>query len=96
MAVLLLLNALFNFWQYATRSSGIDFFILWSVPHVCKTKAVANIYAPDSQGDMASVLITESSSPQVSRAQREATATNMHLNDNRLDAIGSAAPMRKT
>jgi len=89
LAVLLLVTALFNFWQYATRSPGIDFFVLWSVPHVCKTKAVANIYAPDSQRDMASVLITESSSPHVSQAQREATAINMHLNDNRVDAIGS-------
>ena len=89
LAFLLSLNALFNFWQYATRSSGIDFFVLWSIPHVRKTKAVANIYAPDSQRDMASILITESSSPQVSHAQREATAMNMQLNDNRMAITGS-------
>ena len=89
LAVLLLLNVLFNFWQYATSSPGIDFFVLWSVPHVWKTSAVANIYAPDNQKEMGSVLITESSSPQVSQAQREATAINMSLNDDRVDAIGS-------
>ena len=89
LAVLLLLNVLFNFWQYATSSPGIDYFVLWSVPHVWKTKAVANIYAPDSQRVMGSVLITESSSPDVSQVQRQATANNMQLNDNRVDATGS-------
>jgi hypothetical protein len=89
LAVLLSLNALFNFWQHTTGSSGIDFFVLWSIPHVRKTKAVSNIYAFDSQRDMASVLITESSSPQVSQAQREATAINMQLNDNRVAVTGS-------
>jgi hypothetical protein len=89
LALLLLLNPLFNVWQYATGSPGIDFFILWSVPHVLKTNAVPNIYAHDSQRDMASVLINESWSPQVSDAQRQATAINMQLYDNRVDVTGS-------
>ncbi len=90
LALLLSLNALFQFWQYAaTQSSGIDFFVLWSIPHVLKTKALANIYAPDSQRDMASVLMTESSSPQVSKAQREATTTNLQLDNNRVAVTGS-------
>jgi hypothetical protein len=88
-AILLLLNVLFNFWQNATRSSGIDFFVLWSIPHVQKTRAVANIYAPESQRDMASVLIAESLSPQISQAQREATTINMQLNDNQVAITGS-------
>jgi len=89
LAFLLSLNAVFNFWQHDAHSSGIDFFVLWSIPHVWKTKAVANIYAADGQRDIASVLITESSSPQVSTAQREATAINMQLNDNRMAVTGS-------
>jgi Glycosyltransferase family 87 len=79
-----LLNPLADFWQYATRSAGIDYFVLWSVPHVLKTNPIANIYAPDDQREMASVLIGESSSPQVSQAQRRATAINMQLDDNRV------------
>jgi hypothetical protein len=84
LAVLLLLNPLADVWQYATRSAGIDYFVLWSVPHVLKTNPIANIYAPDDQREMASVLIGESSSPQVSQAQRRATAINMQLDDNRV------------
>ncbi len=89
LALLLLLNPFFSAWQYATRSPGIDYFMLWSVPHVLKMRAVANIYAPDSQRDMASVLISESSSPQVSEVQRKATAINMQLYENRLPVVGS-------
>ncbi len=89
LALLLLRNPLFNVWQYATGSPGIDYFILWSVPHALKTHALANIYAPDSQRDMASVLISESSSPQVSEAQRGATAINMRLYHNRVAVTGS-------
>jgi hypothetical protein len=89
LALLLLLDPLFTVWHYATRSSGIDFFILWSVPHVLKTHAVPNIYAPEGQRDIASVLISESSSPQVSETQRQATAINMRLYDNRVPAIDS-------
>ncbi|MFI5353005.1 MAG: glycosyltransferase 87 family protein [Candidatus Binatales bacterium] len=89
LALLLLLNPLFNVWQYATNSPGIDFFTLWGVPHVLKTNAVPNIYAADSQRDMASVLISESSSPQVSDAQRQATAITAQLYDNRVDVTGS-------
>jgi hypothetical protein len=89
LALLLLLNPIFNVWQYATRGSGIDFFILWSVPHVLKTKTVANIYAPDGQQEIASVLISESSSPQVSQARRTATAINLQLYDNRVSVTGS-------
>lgn len=89
LALLLLLNPLFNVWQYATGSPGIDFFTLWSVPHVLKTNAVPNIYAPDSQRDMASVLINESSLPQVSDTQRQATAITAQLYDNRVDVTGS-------
>ena len=89
LALLLLLNPLFSVWQYATRSPGIDFFILWSVPHVLKTHAVPNIYAPDGQRDIASALISESSSPQVSELQRVATNINMQLYGNRVPAIDS-------
>jgi hypothetical protein len=89
LAILLLLNPVFNVWQYATRSPGIDYFILWSVPHVLKTQAVANIYARDSERDIAAVLIGESSLPQVSQTQRNATAINMQLYDNRVSVTGS-------
>ncbi len=89
LAILLLLNPVSNVWQYATHSPGIDYFILWSVPHVLKTTFVQNIYARDGQQDMASVLIGESSAPQVSQTQRNATAINMQLYDNRISVTGS-------
>jgi hypothetical protein len=89
LALLFLLNPLFNVWQYATRRPGIDFFILWSVPHVLKSKPVANIYTHDGQREIASVLINESSSPEVSQVQRQATAVNMQLYDNRVSVTGS-------
>jgi hypothetical protein len=89
LALLLLVNPLFNVWQYATRTPGVDFFTLWSVPHVLKANAVSNIYAADSQRQMASVLIGESSSPNASDAQRQATAITTQLYDNRLDVTGS-------
>ena len=89
LALLLLVNPLFNVWQYATRSPGVDFFTLWSVPHVLKTNAVSNIYSADSQREMASVLIGDSASPNVSDAQRQATAITTQLYDNRLDVTGS-------
>ena len=89
LALLLLLNPISNVWQYATRSAGIDYLVFWSVPHVLKTTDVANIYAGDGEREIASVLIGESSSPQVSQAQRRATAINMQLYDNQVPAMDS-------
>ena len=84
LALLLLLNPLSEVWQYATRSAGIDYLLFWSVPHVLKTMDIANIYARDGEREIASVLIGESSLPQVSQAQRKATEIDMRLDESRV------------
>jgi hypothetical protein len=89
LALLFLLNPVFNVWQYATRGYGIDYFALWSVPHVLQTKVVANVYTHDGQYEIASALIGESSSSHVSKAQRQATAINTQLYQDRVVVTGS-------
>lgn len=89
LALLLLLNPISNFWQYATRSAGIDYLVFWSVPHVLKTMDVANIYAGDGERKIASVLLSESSSPQTSQAQRKATEIDMRLGEDRVAITAS-------
>src|ERR1700688_398162 len=89
LALLLLVSLLFNVWQYTTISPRFDFLVLWGVSHVLKKEAVTNIYAPDGQRAMASALISESSSPTVSDAERQAIAINAQLDGNRLNARGS-------
>ena len=93
-AVLLLVNAAVGRWNYANVALNIDYFTLWSVPHALSTSGLAgaitpDIYLPEIQRSMGSILREEAQSATVTPAQARVTTITSSLYDGRVDATGT-------
>jgi hypothetical protein len=93
-ALLLLANAAVARWHYASVALDIDYFTLWSVPHLLSAgplsaASTTNIYRTDTQRQMAAALLDEARSGDPSSLQSRVTALTASLSDNRLDVTGT-------
>lgn len=89
LALLLLVHVGWIVWQSATNMPTIDFLTFWSVPHALSRKPIVNIYSPDSQRDIGSLVVSEARLPNASEVQQQATERVARLYDGRVDATGT-------
>jgi hypothetical protein len=88
-AFLLLLHVGWVVSMSASNTPTVDFFTFWSVSHTLSRAPVANVYSPDNQRKIASVLVAEAQSSETSDLQRQATADVVHLYGGRIDVTGT-------
>jgi hypothetical protein len=89
LAVVLLAQVSFDRWQMSSRAVCIDFFTLWSVPHLVGNDPVQDIYSIDAQRKMGAAVRADAARPGTPLIQRQAAAVTDELYGGRVDATGT-------
>jgi hypothetical protein len=87
--ILVLVHVGWIVWKSATNMPTIDFLTFWSVPHSLSRQPIANIYSPEAEREMGSLVLSDSQSPNASNLQRTAAARVMQLYAGRIDVTGT-------
>lgn len=89
LAIVLLCQLAADRWALSTNAVSVDYFTLWSVPRALPTLGDRDIYAPDTQREMATIVRTMTTTTWSSAAQRRSMAASDQLYAGRIDATAT-------